>query len=66
MKRFFNDEGEITSAADLVEAEKLIHQAFDKFVKAGYLHRDFFQFADLESSLCVYDFELDRALGENQ
>ncbi len=62
MKRFFDDSGEICSDPSLKVAEKLVHEAFQAFVDAGYLHRDFFQFAEFESSLCVYDFELERAL----
>jgi len=64
MKRFFNNEGEISSDPALNKAEKLVHKAFEEFVNAGYLPRDFFQFADLESSLCIYDWQIEKALGE--
>lgn len=66
VKRFFDDNGEICSDLSLKEAEQLVHLAFDSFVKAGYLPRDFFQFAEFESSLCLYDWQLDQCLGENK
>ena len=66
MKRFFDDEGEIASDPSLKEAERLVHEAFYAFVQAGYSPRDFFQFADLESSLCLYDWEVEKCLGGNK
>lgn len=65
MKRFYDETGYPTDGADLKEAAQHIQTAFDLFTEAGYLHRDFFQFVDLEASLMMYDFELDKALGDS-
>lgn len=63
MKRFFDDEGDICDGMDLKESTEHLRKALDAFIEAGYMHRDFFQFADMETSLMIYDYELDKALG---
>lgn len=62
MKRFFDDEGQLTYDPALIPIEKLVSKAFKRWIDAGYCHKDFMQFLQVEASIHMYDFEIDRAL----